>query len=314
MDAAHFEKTLSSEVLFEGRVVTLTKDVALLENGETSIREVVHHHGGACIVPYFEDGTLCMVRQFRYAMQQELWELPAGKLERAKALEPPSGSWAKCGLTADHYTPLGEFYPTVGYDTEIIYMWVATGLHTTQMHLDDDEFLTPDRIPLAKAYEMVMSGEIKRTARTIAGVLEAQGTLVDEETGCDTLRRYSPRGSGQARRAFQRGQRTRRPAEALGQADAAVGVIHRLDTGVWSDGLCKTPQAAAAAQPAGDAEPAGLCRTGWRAEPDAGTPAAPPFVKQYRASSRAGRTKAALPAEGICGTTYSGQPERPCFR
>ena len=59
MDAAHFEKTLSSEVLFEGRVVTLTKDVALLENGETSIREVVHHHGGACIVPYFEDGTLC---------------------------------------------------------------------------------------------------------------------------------------------------------------------------------------------------------------------------------------------------------------
>ena len=62
MDAAHFEKTLSSEVLFEGRVVTLTKDVALLENGETSIREVVHHHGGACIVPYFEDGTLCMVR------------------------------------------------------------------------------------------------------------------------------------------------------------------------------------------------------------------------------------------------------------
>ena len=50
MDAAHFEKTLSSEVLFEGRVVTLTKDVALLENGETSIREVVHHHGGAYIV------------------------------------------------------------------------------------------------------------------------------------------------------------------------------------------------------------------------------------------------------------------------
>lgn len=53
MDAAHFEKTLTSEVLFEGRVVTLTKDTALLENGETAQREVVHHHGGACIVPYF---------------------------------------------------------------------------------------------------------------------------------------------------------------------------------------------------------------------------------------------------------------------
>ena len=81
-------------------------------------------------------------------------------------------------VLSGNYTPLGEFYPTVGYDTEIIYMWVATGLHTTQMHLDDDEFLTPDRIPLAKAYEMVMSGEIK-DGKTIAGVLKLKA-LVDE--------------------------------------------------------------------------------------------------------------------------------------
>ena len=61
MDSAvHYEKTLSSEVIFEGRVITLTNDVALLENGETAGREVVHHHGGACILPYFEDGTLCI--------------------------------------------------------------------------------------------------------------------------------------------------------------------------------------------------------------------------------------------------------------
>ena len=57
----HFEKTLSSETLFEGRVITLTKDTALLENGRTATREVVHHHGGACILPYFADGTICMV-------------------------------------------------------------------------------------------------------------------------------------------------------------------------------------------------------------------------------------------------------------
>ena len=83
-DTVHFEKTLSSETLFEGRVITLTKDTALLENGKTATREVVHHHGGACILPYFADGTICMVRQFRYAMQQELWELPAGKLEKGE--------------------------------------------------------------------------------------------------------------------------------------------------------------------------------------------------------------------------------------
>ena len=141
----HFEKTLSSETLFEGRVITLTKDTALLENGRIATREVVHHHGGACILPYFADGTICMVRQFRYAMQQELWELPAGKLEQGE--DPFEAAKREleeeCGLTADHYTSLGEFYPTVGYDTEIIYTWVATGLHETHMHLDADEFLTP---------------------------------------------------------------------------------------------------------------------------------------------------------------------------
>ena len=112
----HYEKTLTSEVLFEGRVITLTKDTALLENGKTAEREVVHHHGGACILPYFEDGTICMVRQFRYAMQQELWELPAGKLEKGEdpfeAAKRELGE--ECGLTADNYISLGQFFPHRG--------------------------------------------------------------------------------------------------------------------------------------------------------------------------------------------------------
>ena len=173
----HYEKTLTSEVLFEGRVITLTKDTALLENGKTAEREVVHHHG---ILPYFEDGTICMVRQFRYAMQQELWELPAGKLEKGEdpfeAAKRELGE--ECGLTADNYISLGQFFPTVGYDTEVIYTWVATGLHKTQMHLDADEFLTPDRVPLDKAYEMVMSGEI-RDGKTIAGILKLKALIAE---------------------------------------------------------------------------------------------------------------------------------------
>ena len=85
-DTVHFEKTLSSETLFEGRVITLTKDTALLENGKTATREVVHHHGGACILPYFADGTICMVRQFR----------PPVSWKRARTpLQPPSGNWKR---------------------------------------------------------------------------------------------------------------------------------------------------------------------------------------------------------------------------
>ena len=96
--------------------------------------------------------------------------LPAGSSHSSCCME--------CGLTADKYTSLGEFYPTVGYDTEIIYTWVATGLHETRMHLDADEFLTPDRVPLTQAYEMVMRGEIK-DGKTIAGVLKLKA-LLDE--------------------------------------------------------------------------------------------------------------------------------------
>ena len=77
---------------------------------------MVHHHGGACILPYFADGTICMVRQFRYAMQQQLWELPAGKLEKG---EDPFAAAKReleeeCGLTADNYISAGRILPHRG--------------------------------------------------------------------------------------------------------------------------------------------------------------------------------------------------------
>ena len=106
--------------------------------------------------------------------------LPAGKLEKGEdpfeAAKRELGE--ECGLTADNYISLGQFFPTVGYDTEVIYTWVATGLHKTQMHLDADEFLTPDRVPLDKAYEMVMSGEI-RDGKTIAGILKLKALIAE---------------------------------------------------------------------------------------------------------------------------------------
>lgn len=61
----HFETTLSSAVRFEGRVFTVTTDKVQLENGRTSTREIVHHHGGACIIPLFDNGDICLVRQDR---------------------------------------------------------------------------------------------------------------------------------------------------------------------------------------------------------------------------------------------------------
>ena len=169
----HFEKTLESQVVYQGRVITVTRDTALLEDGTTALRDVVHHHGGACILPYYEDGTICMVRQFRYAMQQELWELPAGKLEAGEdPFEAAKRELSEeCGLTADHFTDLGVLYATVGYDSERIYIWAATGLHPVGQHLDDDEFLDVVKMPFEKALGLVLDGTI-RDSKTQVGLLK----------------------------------------------------------------------------------------------------------------------------------------------
>ena len=77
----HRETMLRRETIFEGRVIMVTRDEVRLENGATSAREVVRHHGGACVAALTDDGQLYFVRQFRYAYERELLELPAGKLE-----------------------------------------------------------------------------------------------------------------------------------------------------------------------------------------------------------------------------------------
>lgn len=170
---AHTEQFLSSETVFTGRVFRVTLDEVRLENGDTAKREIVHHNGGACIAALTEQNEVYLVRQYRYAMGQELWELPAGKLEKGEdPFEAAKRELAEeCGLVADHFVDLGPVYPTVGYCTEVIWTWAATGLHETAMHLDADEFLTPVRLPLEKAVEMVFSGEI-RDSKTVAALLK----------------------------------------------------------------------------------------------------------------------------------------------
>lgn len=81
---AHFEKRLSSETKFEGRVITVTLDRVELENGGTSTREVVRHHGGAGVAALNDEGEIYLVRQYRYALDRELIEIPAGKLEKGE--------------------------------------------------------------------------------------------------------------------------------------------------------------------------------------------------------------------------------------
>ena len=157
------EKTVESRVLFEGKIITVRLDKAELPNGRVASREVVEHPGGVAILPLFDDGTVSLVRQFRYPFQEVVAELPAGKLERGEDHR------ASCG----RLTYLGCLYSSPGFSSEVLHMYLAQELTEGACHPDEDEFLSVERIPFSALVEQVRQGEIK-DAKTVALVLKAK--------------------------------------------------------------------------------------------------------------------------------------------
>ncbi|MBQ9375101.1 MAG: NUDIX hydrolase [Ruminococcus sp.] len=167
------EKPIEIEEIFKGKVFDVTLEKAEIENGQTAMRELVHHNGGVCVVPVDEDGNVYMVKQFRYPFKEVLLEVPAGKLEKGE-------SHKECGIrelreeigaTAESVEYLGFIYPTVAYDTEIIHMYLAKGLSFGEQDLDDDEFVDIVKMPLSEAFKLVMDNKIP-DAKTQAAILK----------------------------------------------------------------------------------------------------------------------------------------------
>ena len=157
------EKTVETEPIFDGRIIKVRKDKAELENGARVTRVLVIHLGGVCVVPVNEKGEVYLVKQFRYPFQEVLTEIPAGKLEvgedhRSAGLRELK---EEVGAECENFEYLGVMYPSVAYLTEKIHMYLATGLSFGEQHLDEDEFLDVEKMPLSQAVEMVMNGEIK---------------------------------------------------------------------------------------------------------------------------------------------------------
>ncbi len=172
------EKTIKSDVIYEGPIFTITHDTAELENGRTAVRDVLLHHGGVCVIPVNDNGEIYLVKQFRYPFRRVTVEVPAGKLEKGE-------SHAECGkrelleetgFTCREYTYLGEMLPTPAYNSEITHIYLARGLEFSKQSPDEDEFLDVVTMPLAKAVEMVMNGEIT-DGKTQVAVLKAARIL-----------------------------------------------------------------------------------------------------------------------------------------
>lgn len=172
------EKTLTSDTVYEGKIFTIVHDTAELENGESAIRDVLLHTGGVCVIPVTENNEIYMVKQFRYPFREVTTEIPAGKLEKG---ENPYDCGKRelleeTGFTCTEYIPLGEIYPTPAYNTEVIHVYLAKGLHCEKQNLDDGEFLDVEKVPLAEAVRLVMDGKIK-DAKTQVAVLKTARIL-----------------------------------------------------------------------------------------------------------------------------------------
>lgn len=169
------EKTLSSEKIFDGRILHVRRDTVLLPNGHQSTREVVDHPGGVCVLALDNQERVLVVSQFRYPYGEVLRELPAGKLEYGE--DPAQAAIRELreetGAVAGTFQPLGELYPSPGYCGEIIRMYLARDLSFGDTDPDEDEFLGLERVPFSQLVEQVLSGEIK-DAKTIAAVLKVK--------------------------------------------------------------------------------------------------------------------------------------------
>ena len=169
------EKTLSEEYIYQGRIIKVRRDEVELPNGHKSVREVVEHSGGVCVLPLTDKEEVIFVRQFRYPYKEVILEIPAGKRDHGEESPLECGKRElaeETGAKAAKYTNLGELYPSPGYCGEVIYMFLATSLTFGDTNPDEDEFLNVEKIPFDKALDMVLSGEIK-DSKTQCALLKA---------------------------------------------------------------------------------------------------------------------------------------------
>ena len=172
------EKTIQSQTVFDGRVIRVKHDRVLCPNGKESMREIVEHRGGVAVVAVTEQEEIFLVRQYRYALGREMWEIPAGKLEAGE--EPFSAIQRELeeeiGAVAHTWQNLGYIIPTCGYCSEKIHLFLARDLTFTHTHPDEDEFLDIVKLPLSQVKAMCKRGEIT-DAKTICAIARAEEWL-----------------------------------------------------------------------------------------------------------------------------------------
>ena len=162
----------SSEIIFQGRLLDVRRDEVILPNGNTSTREWINHPGAVCCVPILPDGRIGLIRQFRYPVNQEMIELPAGKLNKGENPETCAVRELEeeIGYKPDKLTFLTHIHPAIGFANEKMWLYLADDLVQTETNLDTDEFLELIPTVLDEAVKMVWDRKIT-DVKTIIGLI-----------------------------------------------------------------------------------------------------------------------------------------------
>lgn len=158
------EKTVSSNMLFKGRVISLQVDEVELPNGKRGKREIIKHPGAVAVIAITDEGKMIMVEQYRKAMERSLVEIPAGKLEPGE--EPLRSAERELeeetGYESAEMKHLISFYTSPGFADELVHLFVATGLTKKEnpAACDEDEFVELIELTVEEAQRFIEEGKI----------------------------------------------------------------------------------------------------------------------------------------------------------
>ena len=166
------ETTLSSELLYQGKILNLRRDTVRLANGRQASREVVEHVDSVAAVPLLDDGQVVLVEQWRHPVEQALLEIPAGIIDPG---EQPAEAMRRelteeTGYAAGRLELLFSVYLAPGYSQELIHIFLAQDLQPAEAAPDDDEIIRVKKVPFEGAVAACLRGEIS-DAKTVAGLL-----------------------------------------------------------------------------------------------------------------------------------------------
>jgi ADP-ribose pyrophosphatase len=166
------EDTVSTERIYEGRVINVRIDSVRMPDGQVRKREIVEHRGAIAIVAITQDDSVLLVRQFRSGPNRVLLEIPAGTRETGEPVEEcvQRELQEETGHRAGEIRRLLGFYSSPGFCDEYLEIFVATNLSPSRLTADDDEHIAVESVPVDRLAEMMRSGEIC-DAKSIAGLL-----------------------------------------------------------------------------------------------------------------------------------------------